>query len=601
MPLVNPPSVVKGSPVNVKSLFGKFNHIPVYQRDFVWQGKQVKALWNDLIHHYHAYAQNESLVNPEGYFLGAMVVIEKGDELPDEVIDGQQRLTSLTTIATICLDALKNIKNPSEEVKAWTTTLSTIIASPDGGGFIPKLSFSDKEITDFFFSSTHKNLSKAEKENYWNEPWCKEKLKRKKSPFFKMREAISVGHQELANFLKTTGDKEKQTRRLLSFIQLLTEGVIVLRITAMSYSNAYAIFESLNNRGIPLSQSDLIKNEVLDACDNSNLLEVGEHWQNARQIIDSIEIKTLSMPDFVHYSYISRNGMEKANKLYDRVKERVSSPSFAKDYAEGLEKDANAMYSLTEAFDDQWTQETIFMLKDIKNVLNIKHCYPFLIAVYHAYAKSPSDFKVHVEAVMNFAFRYMKVIEDPLENFTSAIGSACLMVAQGKSITEIRSHFRKEAPDEQFVKRFEDASFSNTKLAYFTVYYLEKVLLRGTTPNDHGIEQNLEHIMPKKPNNKWLESTNWKKSNPEEFNEYLWKIGNLIPLPAAINKSLQNKPIMQKIKDPSELDYTSGNHALRSPLTISNYLVDGQWTKASIDLRQKELAENLALKAWPLS
>lgn len=513
MPIVEPTSVVKGSPANVKSLFGKFNHIPVYQRDFVWQGKQVRALWNDLIQHYYAYAKNESLVSPQGYFLGAMVVIEKGDELPDEVIDGQQRLTSLTTISTICLDFLRSVTNPSEEVKAWVDTLATMIASPDGGRFVSKLSFSDDEITEFFFNSTYKNLKKNEKESYWGEPWCKEKLKRKKSPFFKMKEAITVGYEEMEKFLAAVDDEDKKIRRLISFIQLLTEGVIILRIKAMSYKNAYAIFESLNNRGIPLSQSDLIKNEVLEACDDSNLLEVGEHWQNSRQIIDSIEIKTLSMPDFIHYSYISRHGMEKAKDLYDRIKGRLSSPAAAKKYAEELEKDANALYSLTEQFDDQWTQETTFMLRDIKNVLNIKHCYPFLIAAYHNHCKNPATFACYVEAVMNFAFRYMKVIEDPLENFSFAIGNACVMIAQGKEIDEIRSHFRKEAPDDQFVKRFEDTSFSNTKLAYFTVYYLEKILLKkGTMPNDHGIEQNLEHIMPKKPNNKWPDATLWKKT-----------------------------------------------------------------------------------------
>ncbi len=374
----------------------------------------------------------------------------------------------------------------------------------------------------------------------------------------------------------------------------------MLRITAMSYSNAYAIFESLNNRGIPLSQSDLIKHEVLDACDSSNLVEVGELWQSARQIIDSIEIKTLSMPDFVHYSYISRNGMEKANKLYDKIKQSISSPALAKSYAEGLEKDASAMFGLTEAFDAAWKSETKSMLKDIKYVLNIKHCYPFLIAAYHAHGNNPPIFNSHVEAVMNFAYRYMKVIEDPLENFTAAIGAACLLVMQNKGIDEIRAHFRREASDDQFIKRFEDASFSNTKLAYFTVYYIEKVMLNGTTPNDHGLEQNLEHIMPKSPNARWPDAAAWKKANPDEFGEYLWKIGNLIPLPASINKSLQNKPIQQKIQDPSGQDYSSGGHSLISPATIKNYLINSQWIKESIDLRQRELAEKYAVKAWPL-
>jgi uncharacterized protein with ParB-like and HNH nuclease domain len=600
MPLVQPTSVVKGTPVNVEGLFEHFNHIPVYQRDFVWQGKQVKALWNDLISHYHTYAsQDEELVRPEGYFLGAMVVIEKDDGEPDEVIDGQQRLTSLTTIAAICFDEISSIKNPSGEVLAWRTTLSGMLAKAQGGSFNPKLSFSDQDINNFFFQSTFEKKNKKEKEIYWSEQWCKDRLSRRRSPFFKMKEALLVGYEELAKFLKEAKDSERRLKRLISFTKLLVEGVILLRIKAMSYSNAYAIFESLNNRGIPLSQSDLIKNEILKSCAPSELDDVAEHWQASRQIIESIEI--ISMPDFVHYSFISRFGMVKANKLYEKVKEKTSSSARAKEYAENLENDAKALECVTESFSANWKQETSYMLKDIKNVLNIRHCYPFLISAFHAVGNKPSEFNEYVELVMNFAYRYMKVIEDPLENFSSAIGAACLMIASGKDIQEIRAHFQSCAPDDIFIKRFEEASFSNTKLAYFTVYYLEKIQLGGTYPKDHGVDQNLEHIMPKTPTvNNWSEAFLIKRDNPSLYKEYLWKVGNLLPLTAEINKSLKNKPINLKIKDPSGMDYTSKNHNLQSPTLIPNFLDGELWSFSSIDKRQKFLAEKLAVKAWPL-
>mgnify|MGYP000335319310 CR=1 FL=1 len=599
MPLVNPQSVVKGNAVNVKSLFGKCNYVPVYQRDFVWRDKQVEALWNDLISHYRSYEQEDCLINPEGYFLGAMVVIEN-EEQPDEIIDGQQRLTSLTTIATNCRDALIAIGEENQEIRAWTATLSQILASPDGGDFTPKLSFSDKEITDFFFNSVHTHSTKDAKETYWNDqPW-KEKLKRKKSAFFKMREAIILGQQILDKFLSEVDGKERRLRRLISFIQLLTEGVMLLRITAMSYPRAYAIFESLNNRGIPLSQSDLIKNAVLEAANESCRLEVAEHWQNARQTVESIEIKTLSMPDFVHYSFISRNGMARSTKLYEKIKDNLSNGKQAKQYASGLEDDANLLYCLTESFDSDWTPETSNMLTDIKNVLNIKHCYPFLIAALRAHRKNLTLFNLHIKAVMNFAFRYMKVIDDPLENFTHTIGEACKMVSYGKDIGEIRALFREQAPDAKFIKNFEEASFPNTKLAYFTVYYLEKVLLNGTMPNGHGAEQNLEHIMPKQPGQYWSEAGKWKRESPDEFNEYVWRIGNLLPLPASINKSIKNNSIKDKLLHKSGKDYTSGGHSLVSPRGVRDFLVDEEWTKESIENRQKYLANNLAAKAWEL-
>lgn len=600
MPLVHQTSVVQGSPVNVCDLFKNFNNVPVYQRDFVWQGKQVKALWNDLIEHYKQYADaNEELLRPEGYFLGAMVVIEKGENQADEVIDGQQRLTSLTTIAAICYDLLTKIKNPDGKIQSWASQLGGILAQAQSGSFVPKLAFSDPDICTFFFDSTYNKRTKEQKEAYWSEQWCKERLSRRRSPFSKMKEAIIVGYKEIGNFLDKAENPEKRTNRLISFVQLLLEGIIILRIRAMSYTNAYAIFESLNNRGIPLSQSDLIKNEILKTCNQDDLEFVAEKWQNARQIIENIEI--VSMPDFVHYSYISRHGAVKANKLYDSVKSVTTTSATAKKYAEQLEEDAEALEDVTESFSANWKQETTYMLKDIKNVLNVRHCYPFLIAAYRVYGDEPTKFHELVEAVMNFAFRYMKVMDESLENFTAAIGSACSQIQNRAPIHEIRGIFQTHAPDELFIRKFEEASFFNTKLAYFTVYYLEKTQLGGTFPKDHGADQNLEHIMPKTPTiSHWPKATQCKSENASLYREYLWRIGNVIPLTAEINKSLKNKSIDLKIKDPSSLDYTSGRHDLKSPLTVAKFLENDEWTYESIEKRQKYLATQLAVKAWPL-
>lgn len=601
MLLVQQSSVVKGSPVNINDLFKGFNRVPVYQRDFVWQGKQIKALWNDFFQHYREHADaNESLIRPKGYFLGAMVVIEADEGQPDEVVDGQQRLTSLTTMAAVCYDLLCSLKNQDGKIAAWSNQLANILAQPESGDFVPKLSFSDGDLNNFFFESTFKRRSKKDKELYWQEPWCKERLGRKKSPFSKMKDAIVVGYEEAMNFLKEQKNEELRTVRLLSFVQLLVEGVILLRIKALSYTNAYAIFESLNNRGIPLSQSDLIKNEVLKNCSMNDLEDVADSWQSARQLVEGIE-KDFPMPDFVHYSYISRNGAVKAKDLYAKVRAIVTTSAMARSYAEHLEEDAKVLVGLIDTFSSAWSQETTYMLKDINNVLKIRHCYPFLMAAYRRYGDYKEDFHGHVEAVMNFAFRYMKVIEDPLENFSVAIGDACKLVNAGASLSDVRAVFRKSAPDDIFVSRFKEASFSNTKLAYFTVYYLEKVQLGGTFPKDHGLDQNLEHIMPRTPTAAyWPEAARQKSESSALFKEYLWKIGNLMPLPAEINKSIKNKSITLKISDPSQIDYTSGNHNLKSPLGVRDFLKNGEWNYESIDDRQKFLAENFALKAWPL-
>jgi uncharacterized protein with ParB-like and HNH nuclease domain len=106
MPLVQAKSVVDGSAINVIDVLKSENEIPAYQRDYVWQKKQIVQLWEDLIEHFKRYNHNEELINLEGYFIGAIVVIAKDATEPLEIVDGQQRLTALSTIAATLYTAI---------------------------------------------------------------------------------------------------------------------------------------------------------------------------------------------------------------------------------------------------------------------------------------------------------------------------------------------------------------------------------------------------------------------------------------------------------------------------------------------------------------
>jgi len=610
--IVRPDSVVDGSAVDIKELFKNKNYIPVYQRDYVWKEKQVGELWDDIINHYKKYAsRNDELLKPEGYFLGAMVVITHKNSTgnSDEIIDGQQRLTSLTSMASVLYEKILQIQknnssthdddedeDPDETIEVWKNILTNILVESQSGIQFPKLQFSDSEVQEFFFNSTYKKRNKKSKEKYWSEAWCKERIQRKKSPFSRMRDSIKLGFKKIDEFLGELDTEQKKTKRLLSFIHLFVEGVILLRITAMSYSNAYVIFESLNNRGIPLSQSDLIKNEILKRCTQDDLDTVADNWTTSRQTVESIDIQMMSMPEFLQYSYISRNGYIKAKELYETIKNQVIDSDSAKEYSSNLLSDANALEKLTISHNANWDDKTKRLLNDVKNVLNIKHCYPYLIAAHRKYSDDKKSLHFHVEAIVNFAFRFMKILEDPLEQFTQKVGMACVMINNGSSIEEIKKIFKEAAPDDRFIKEFEDSWFPNSKLSYFIIYHLEKAFLNGTEPNLQGPDQNLEHILPQALTvANWPEALKLKEEDKTTAREYLWKVGNLIPLPAHLNKSAGNKSINIKIDI-----YKSDKHDLSSPKKIENYLDDNDnWTYESIDKRQRDLSL-IAPQAWPL-
>ena len=101
MSFLNPRTVADGESLNIGKLFNVQYLIPDYQRDFAWSEKQINQLWNDLIEHYKKVAPSDDLTNPQGYFLGAMVAIQEGSNSDWEVVDGQQRLTPLSSIVVI--------------------------------------------------------------------------------------------------------------------------------------------------------------------------------------------------------------------------------------------------------------------------------------------------------------------------------------------------------------------------------------------------------------------------------------------------------------------------------------------------------------------
>ena len=598
MTLILAQSVVGGASLSVQDLLANNHAIPANQRDYVWSSKEVSELWSDVINLYRRVSDGEKIVRMEGYFLGAMVVIRRDDQ-PDEVVDGQQRLTALSTMMSVLLAKLGEMPISAPIKSGFEAVAKNCLGKFIGAAWQPNLRFSDPNIAEFFLSSCLTKESEVDKRNYWASE-AEELLARKKSPPVRIKDALEVGFIKLAGFLGELDDANLRNERFVSFFRLVTECVVTLRITAQSHSNAYAVFESLNNRGVKLSQADLIKNELLRAAGPSGIDSVGESWSAAKQATSLSELMTL--PEFVHLSYLSRFKKKKANELFDAVKLLVSTPSAkaAEDYAATLAEDALALDALERSHYAGWSAATSSMLKDINGVLGIKMCYPYLFAAFAKHADAPVEFENHVRLIMNFAFRFMKVIEGGLEQMASHVNEACIMLNLGKTRAEIAIFFREKAPDDQFVKALSEISISNTKLAYFAIYYIEKVKMTGALPITHGIEQNLEHIMPKAPHPHWPLAAAMKASNPEQFKEYLWRLGNLLPLPEKINKSLRNKSIHHKISNGTENAYDCSTLGLKSPQEVSGYLDGGEWTPQSIERRQREMAQNFGARAWAL-
>jgi hypothetical protein len=141
--------------------------------------------------------------------------------------------------------------------------------------------------------------------------------------------------------------------------------------------------------------------------------------------------------------------------------------------------------------------------------------------------------------------------------------------------------------DAQFQDAFATAKVSNARLARYYLRSLELTAKEESEPwlepiNDSSVI-NLEHVLPRKP------EENWPQFNEDQVNSHATRLGNLALLRASDNSDIRNGTFAEK-----KITFA------KSPYVLTQQLADpDDWTTASIDERQKVLAE-LAIKTWPI-
>jgi uncharacterized protein with ParB-like and HNH nuclease domain len=209
--------------------------IDYYQREYKWEAKQLTDLVNDLttkfLDLYEAQHARKEVARYPGYYLGSIIISQKGSE--PFIVDGQQRLTTLTLLLTF----LRRLQHEQERADAVD---------------IDQLIFSEK------FGEKSFNLDIADRRE------CMESLFEKGSyePPRGASESVSTlvaRYEELDELFPDDLRKEA----LPFFIDWLKDRVQLVQITAYSDDDAYAIFETMNDRGLKLTPADMLKGYLL--------------------------------------------------------------------------------------------------------------------------------------------------------------------------------------------------------------------------------------------------------------------------------------------------------------------------------------------------
>ena len=261
--------IKKAEPRSVSRIFTReanwFYNIPMYQRAYTWGTNECTTLFNDLVE------------NENGYFLGSIICVNSSivtdDKRTDlQLIDGQQRITSLSILLLAIYSKLIEIKdqlteNQQDKLKDIKRELVLLI-DEENEVYCPRLSLQIQEFNDLdykFLLFTHHLIENQSKPKNFG----LRRINRAFKCFTSSIEAYLSGEEKIA-------------KKLFDLATTINSAVLVF-IEVDTNKDAYMLFESLNNRGIPLSAIDLIKNFLISIADiptdKKNAEKVYKKWE----------------------------------------------------------------------------------------------------------------------------------------------------------------------------------------------------------------------------------------------------------------------------------------------------------------------------------
>jgi hypothetical protein len=542
-------------------LFNRNVSVPIYQRSYAWEDEHVTDLLSDIT---AAIADGA-----DEYFIGSIVTTQ--NEAPRaEVADGQQRLATVT----ILLAAIRDYFYENGDSERAGTITTDLLHKKDLKtlALIPKLKLNDAD-NDYFT----KRILRLPDDPERAEPITKPSHAR-------IDRAALLARAHVKKLASTRG----ATDELTDLVDYLTDSVKVIWVRVPDDTNAFMVFETLNDRGLALAITDLLKNHLF-GLSGSRLGEVQQAWISMTAALESIDEENAVLTFLRHY-WSSREGLVREKDLYSDIKRRINNPTRAAAFAADLERNSHVYAAIANGNDALWAKygESCRKHMETLNALRLIQIRPLLLSILDNF--EVGEVRLAVKNLVSWSVRFL--IHGGLgSGAIETHNCAAAKEIRAKGITTAAQIFRRLRAviptDAEFRGSFLTCGVSKAFLARYYLRALERqamgVAEPELIPNDNSEVVNLEHILPQKP------STQWRHIPADEQTLLLTRLGNLALLKTKINTRAGNDGFV----------YKKGFYA-QSDLQLTKCITtEATWDRGAIERRQKRMAD-LALQTWPL-
>lgn len=545
---------------------GKIYRVPQFQRDYSWEQDNLEDLWSDL---------ETAELQSAPHYMGS-VVLQSTDNKVFQIIDGQQRFTTLSILILALVAEIKRLSDNNIELEANEERHLILMRQYIGQKDPSSLRYSSKlflnENNDAFYQGRLIEFKQPVNERKLSDS---EKLLWAAYLFF--REKVHAKFQQ-----KTGGE-------IAAFLNDIVGGrMVFIQITVENELNAYTVFETLNSRGVELTSADLLKNYLFSLVANSptDLKQVKSQW---KKIIDTTGLK--EFPVFLRYFLLGSRRIVTKEYLFKEIKLFVKSGEAVFELMDQMEANAYNYVALGNPDDELWSTD-----KENRNAISILKAFkvtqwkPLAMVAYSRL--NPNDFKRLLKTIIVISYRYNIIAKLQTNDMEKVYSRAAINLTNQASTTvqavihdlkglyisddDFRSYFE--------IKQFRTTNAADKKLARYTLYKLDAQEEGGSLYDFETDNGTIEHILPESYSSDWRADF-----SEEDYEKNLYLLGNLTLLEAGKN----NKEAADKAFSEKQAIY------LTSKFCLTKKIDDPQWTPQNIKKRQAKLAK-LATAVWKI-
>lgn len=539
--------------------------IPVYQRAYSWEKREWQTFLDDL---------KEQIEGDNNYFFGNILLEQIKEGIEYEIIDGQQRLLTLTIFMRALINVFEKRKESGEKIDVDIESKKSIYLKHNGNIKLRPVDYDRACFEDLIINNRDFETNSISQK--------------------RMKEAKIFFTEELNN---------EKTETLLNILDKL-EKTKLITIELVGKKDSALMFELQNNRGKDLTNMEKLKSYFIYQMyvyspkdeTETNIEYVSNIFKQIYLIINDLkELEEDSILIYHSYAYIKGYYYRTISDIKDTFKNST------KDKVEWIKDFVKELHTTFTNF-KQLENSNLTYYQDLKRLKIPAFVYPFIVKGYKFFGDSSEKLNSLFNILEVLVFRYQLInsradilsrLNEILLNFNGDLKKLKIDLQNKLNETWYWS-------DERISEYLNSGMYENRVLHYLLWKYEDYIQSEGYNIKNISLEnEQIEHISPQTPTDGKLASgyqINENGDYDDKFkNEYLNCLGNLMLISGSHNSSIGNKPFKEKLKSyinnpllkqQAEIkDFISGN--LENPL----------WDKTAIDKRHKKIVD-FAEKKW---